>query len=237
MKSSQAAALTLALLLCLAAAPAVLAQDNGGQAAGPPSPPPAQPAVPGPETPAPPTPPSGPSSPASGEFGDTNPFLAGEQTIGLSAGAQIPLFMAPGATDNNSKLLVGGVFGFSYQYFIARGIALGGSLAGAFNGTIGGRSLFVAPLSFRTAYWWAAMPFEFCAAAEAGGYLMRLDTHGMLGPFAKVGGEVLWRISQGWSVGVKGYLWIVPEIHTGSNSSLSRTSGLTEVAMSAVYHL
>jgi hypothetical protein len=215
MKASIAAALGFAALLILAPAQAAPAQDN-----------------PASENPV------EPGLPSTDEILPVNPFLRGEQTISLGAGLQIPIFIADTEISPiDSKLLLGGSFSFSYQYFISRGFALGGTIAGAFNGTIGGRSLFIAPLSFRTAYWWSALPFEFCVAAEAGGYLMRLDADGMLGPFTKAGGGAYWRVSSAWSVGLQGYFWLVPEIHTGSYSSLTRVGGFVEAAIAAVYHI
>ncbi len=177
-------------------------------------------------------------APASVEVQVENPFNKGTQTIGISAGVHIPLFVFGGnATSTEDNLSTGGLFGFQYQNFIAPGLAIGGSISGAFNGTIGGGSLFVAPLTFRTAYWWSLLPFELCVAAEAGGYLMRYDNHGMVGPFAKAGGGAYWRSSPSWSLGLQTYYWLVPEIHTGDYADLTRFGNFLEVGLSAVYHL
>jgi hypothetical protein len=226
MKPKTAAALGLAASLALASLGAVSAQT----APDAPKAPDEAPTTTSPETP------QAPESPIVGEEGtfSPNPFLRGEQTISLGAGLHIPLFILPGSAD---KLELGGAFSFGYQYFIARGLAIGGTIAGAFNGTLAGRSLFVAPLSFRTAYWWSIMPFEVDVAVEAGGYLSRLSGSGMLGPFAKVGGGAYWRTTSSWSLGLQTYLWLVPEIHWGDYSDYTRTGGLLEVSASAVYHL
>jgi len=215
MKPTIAAALGLATLLALAPMQSAFGQEATA---------PQGPA----ETPA----------PAEEEALSPNPFLPGEQTIALGAGVYLPIFILPDTREIvESKLDLGGVFSFSYQYFIARGLAISGTIGGGFNGTIGGRSLFVAPLSFRTAYWWAILPFEFNVGAELGGYLLRLGDYGMIGPFAKVGGGALWRSASSWSLGLQASFWLVPEIHTGSYSDLTRTGGFTEISALAVYHL
>ena len=218
MKPSIAAATALAALLLVAALPAAFAQ------AGTPADKPAQP-VEGP--------------PPSGDETASNPFRRGDQTIALGAGLQIPLFIAPAAAGAtaDTTLLLGGAFSFQYQYFVSTGIAIGGTIAGAFNGTIGGRSVFVAPLSFRTAYWWSILPFEFCAGGELGAYLVRLDGNGVIGPFAKAGGGAFWKTSSAWSLGLQSYFWLVPEIHTGAYADLTRWTGFMEVSLAAVYHL
>ncbi len=166
----------------------------------------------------------------------------GDQTISLTTGFQIPLFVLPDTSSTEgAKLLLGGSFAFTYQYFLSSHIAIGGTLTGAFNGTVGGRNLFIAPLSFRTAYWWTKGALEIGIGLEAGGYLMRLTSsgasYGMVGPFAKFGPAVSWRITQGWSIGSQAYYWFVPEIHSGDMASETRFGNFVEFAVAAVYHL
>jgi hypothetical protein len=170
----------------------------------------------------------------------SSPFLPGEQTIGLAVGLQIPTFayFPSYATYNNlSNLYLGGSFSFSYQYFVERGLAIGGNIAGAFNYTIGGNTVFTAPLGFTTSYWWSAMPLEFSVLAEAGGYLSRYADDGMLGLFAKAGGGAYWRIAPSWSVGLQAYFWFVPELHVDPYTSLDALAGYVETSVGAVYHL
>lgn len=169
---------------------------------------------------------------------ESGAYSRGDQTLSLTTGFQIPLFIFPDTSDlPGAKLLLGGSFAFTYQYFLTSHLAIGGTLNGAFNSTIGGRSLFIAPLSFRTAYWWTKGPLEAGLGLEVGGYLMRLDSYGMLGPFAKFGPALSWRITQGWSIGTQAYYWFVPEIHSGTETSKTRYGNFLEFAVAAVYHL
>ena len=169
---------------------------------------------------------------------EVNPFLPGEQLIGLSAGAQIPVFLLPD-TGGSANLQFGGSFSFSYQYFVARGLAIGGTIAGAFNGTIGGNSIFTAPLGATASYWWAKLPFEFTVLGEAGAFLMRSSGTGtgMIGPFVKAGGAAYWRATPSWSLGLQAYLWFVPEMHYAEYTSFTQYGGFVETSLAAVYHL
>jgi len=218
MKPHSAAALAIAALLLLPLSS--FAADAPGAA---PSPSPA-------------SPPDGGSG-ASAAGTSENPYLPGDQTIGLSAGLHIPAFLVPSMEGGVANLDLGGSFSFSYQYFILRGFAVGGNLAGAFNSTIGGLSLFVAPLGATASYWWAKLPFEFTLGGELGAYLMRYNNYGMIDPFAKAGGGVFWRVTGSWSVGLQAFLWFVPEIHYGDFASLSDFGGFVETSVAAVYHL
>ncbi|MEI6875996.1 MAG: hypothetical protein WCL50_12805 [Spirochaetota bacterium] len=175
----------------------------------------------------------------SGEQGtlSSSPYKSGDHSISLSAGGMIPLAIIPFAGAATSQLHIGAGFGFSYRYFLDRQWAVGGSVSGAFNGTLAGRSLFIAPLSADISYWKAFVPFEFFLEGGVGGFLSRLDTNGMIGPFAKVGGAALWRTGSGWSVGIKSDVWLVPEIHVAPYADLTRTGLLLDAGLFAVYHL
>jgi hypothetical protein len=165
-------------------------------------------------------------------------FEKGDQTIGLGIGLQLPLFIFDSDFQTTSaNMNAGASFSVSYQYFVTKGLALGGSLSAAFNSTIANRSFFVAPLTFRTAYWWTTGPVELGLALEVGGDIKVLDSHTVFGPFAKAGAMAGWRISNAWSVGIQSFYWLIPEIHTGDQSSLTRYGNMLEVSATATYHL
>jgi hypothetical protein len=169
---------------------------------------------------------------------DSTHFEKGNQTISLSAGVHVPLFISDTSFNvTEPHLYTGALFSFTYQDFIAPGLAIGGTLSGAFEQSIAASSFFIAPLSFRCAYWWNLGPFDADLAAEAGAYIMRYTSNNAYGPFFKLGGGASWRISNSWSIGLEPYYWLVPEIHTGSSASLTRFGNFLEVSLSASYHL
>jgi hypothetical protein len=182
-----------------------------------------------------------PNLPTDGTASDilqpNSPFLPGEQTIGLAAGAFIPVFLSPVTNNGVKNIDIGGLFSFSYQYFVARGWSVGGDITAALNYTIGGSSLFTLPLGATVSYWWTKLPLEFSVLAEAGVYMMRYNSEGMFDPFAKAGASAYWRITPSWGVGLQANFWFIPEIHYGDSSSLSQYAGYVETALAAVYHL
>lgn len=182
---------------------------------------------------------SGPDNGADATVADTpvNPYLPGEQTIGLATGFHIPVFLLPVTGGGASNLNLGGSISFSYQYFISRGFGLGGSISGALNGTIGGLTVFTAPLGVSASYWWAKLPFEFALLGEAGGYLTHYNNNSFIGPFGKAGGGAYWRATASWSIGLQAYFWFVPELHYGAYADLSQYGGFVETSVAAVYHL
>lgn len=221
MKPHSAAALAVAALLLLPFSAFALDSSGAAQPEGPSSPP---------ETSAPPAAPD-----LSG-----SPFLPGEQMIIIAAGLHIPAFLYTATGSGVGNLSLGGSFSFDYQYFVARGLSIGGNVAGAYNDTIGGLSIFTAPIGFTASYWWTKLPFEFSVLGEAGGYIMRYavtPSKGMIDPFAKAGAGVYWRATPSWSLGLQAYLWFIPEIHYGDSANLWGYGGFVETSIGAVYHL
>jgi len=221
MKPSTAAALGLALVFLAGPAGRLAAQESAGPQAGG----------------------VGNKSPSSAiaagaDLGNDNPFTVGSQLITLSVAGQIPLFTFDGDLDvTDVRTYMGGSFSFGYQYFVIPRLSIGGALSGSYNLSVGSLSLFILPVTFKTAYWWSLYPFEFSLGAEAGGYMMRFDGNGMFGPMAKAGGGAYWRVSSGWSLGIEANYWFVPEIHTGKHADLTRFGNFLETGLMAVYHI
>jgi hypothetical protein len=167
--------------------------------------------------------------------GDFSPYKSGDQAISLSAGVALPLAVLP--DQGSGSLGVGAGFGFSYRYFLDRQWAVGGSISGAFNGTPASRSYFTAPLVAELSWWHAFTPFELYLDAGLGLFLSRLDGKGMIGPFATLGGAVMWKTASGWSLGLQAGAKVLPELHSGDYSDLTRTALFLDTGLIALYHL
>lgn len=183
------------------------------------------------------------STPLQAQGGDASDLFGGyhekgSQIISITTGAGIPLFILPASADpgEDRPLKVGASFNLSYRYFIADRVTIGGGLTGAFNGTVGGRTLFLAPVTVGAAWWWNSAALEGNAGLDVGMNVMRLSGNGMLTPFAKAGTGLFYRISGGWSLGAQMYGWLIPEIHTGDYSELTRYGTELELSISALYH-
>lgn len=162
----------------------------------------------------------------------------GSQLISLSAGTEIPLFIIPqdsGATETY-PLGFGASFSLEYQYFIANRLTLGGSLTGAFNTTVAGRTLFIAPIAAHMGYFWGIAPMEYSLGLDAGITIMRLSGNGVITPFTKLNFGIFRQISESWSLGGNLSYWLIPEIHTGAYSNLTRYGNFLGLTLSALYH-
>lgn len=162
----------------------------------------------------------------------------GSQLISLSTGAEIPLFILPqdpGAAESY-PLGFGASFSLEYQYFIANRLTIGGSLTGAFNTTVAGRTLFIAPIAAHAGYFWGIAPMEYSLGLDAGLTIMRLSGNGVITPFTKLNFGIYRQIGESWSLGGSLSYWLIPEIHTGAYSNLTRYGNFLGLTLSALYH-
>ena len=162
----------------------------------------------------------------------------GSQLISLTTGAEIPLFILPAdaAATSTYPLGVGASFSLNYEYFVANRLAIGGSLCGAFNTTVGGRTLFMAPIALKLGYWWGSAPMEYTLGVDLGLNIMRLSGNGVITPFAKAGGGAFVQMTQAWSLGGQIYWWFIPELHYGASTGLNRYGNFLEISIGALYH-
>lgn len=162
----------------------------------------------------------------------------GVQSIEISPGAFLPLFILD--TDfslaDTTNLSPGATFSVRYEYLLSRSLGVGAAMAGAFASTIGGRTLFMAPVT-GTVYWHGGSDaLEFLAGGEVGFNVMRLSGKGLLSPIEKLGGGIARTISDNWSIGGRILYWFAPELHTGTYAGLTMYGNFLEISFGARYH-
>ncbi len=162
----------------------------------------------------------------------------GSQSIELSPGGFVPLFVLDSAFSfySCSNMNPGAVFGIQYRYMLSRHLAVGGSISGSFVTTIGGRTLFLAPICASASWLGGSDLLEFDATLETGMNIMRLSGSGMISPIVKAGAGLSRYISDAWSIGGRFSWWFVPELHTGTYTNLNSYANFLEFGVSARYH-
>jgi len=162
----------------------------------------------------------------------------GSQSIELSPGGFLPLFVLDStyALYPQTNMNPGAVFGIQYRYMLSPHIAVGGSLSGSFVTTIGGRTLFLAPICATASWLGGSDALEFDLSLEAGLNIMRLSGNGLISPIVKAGAGLSRYISDAWSIGGRFSWWFVPELHTGAYANLNSYGNFLEFGISARYH-
>ncbi|HPN03363.1 MAG TPA: hypothetical protein PK775_00590 [Rectinema sp.] len=171
-----------------------------------------------------------------------DPFEAtrvkGDQSISIDIGGFVPLFVLDntGTPISPSNMSIGTAFSVQYRYMLGKNFAIGGSGAGSFVTTVGGGTLFLAPIAITGAWIWSREPMEYEVSAELGMNIMRLYGNGLISPIAKFGGGISRFVDSSWSIGFKLNWWFVPEIHLGAYSNLTSYANFLEFSIGANYH-
>jgi hypothetical protein len=162
----------------------------------------------------------------------------GDQSITILAGGFIPLFVLDntGALISPSNMYPGASFGVQYRYMLGKSIGIGGSIAGSFVTTVGGGTLFLAPIGVTAAWVAGGEPMEYEVSTELGMNIMRIYGNGLIEPYAKLGAGLSRYVSSSWSIDTKVSWCFIPEIHLGTYSSLNSYANFLEFSIGAIYH-
>ena len=119
---------------------------------------------------------------------------------------------------------------------LGKHFGIGGSIAGSYVTTIGGGTLFLAPIGLSAAWVGGTELLEFEGSTELGMNIMRLYGNGIISPYAKLGIGLSRYINSSWSIGAKMNWWFVPELHIGTYSNLNSFANFLEFSVGATYH-
>jgi opacity protein-like surface antigen len=162
----------------------------------------------------------------------------GDQSITILAGGFIPLFVldSTGALISPSNMYPGASFDVQYRYMLGNHIGVGGSISGSFVTTIGGGTLFFAPIGATAAWIGGGDPLEYEFSTELGMNIMRLYGNGLIEPYAKLGAGLSRYVTSTWGIGAKVSWCFFPEFHFGTYSSLNSYANFLEFSIGASYH-
>lgn len=162
----------------------------------------------------------------------------GDQSITIQAGGFVPLFVldSTGALIPSSNMYPGASFDVQYRYMLDNHIGLGGSISGSFVTTIGGGTLFFAPIGATVAWVGGGDPLEYEVFAELGMNIIRLYGNGLIEPYAKLGAGVSHYVALAWDIGLKVAWCFFPEFHLGTYSNLNSYANFLEFSIGASYH-
>ena len=169
-------------------------------------------------------------------------YTTGDQLFTINAGPIIPLFTwapSPGDGDDYINSLEGvsvGVAGsLNWGTFIADNFLLGIDLGGMLSWTAN-RTLSMIPISFRTAYYFMAYPFEIPVYLNTGFSFNTLDDYFTITPCLRPGVGAYWNMNGEWAFGINAEYWFMPELYFDSMAEQTRIANFLQFSISAVYH-
>jgi hypothetical protein len=167
----------------------------------------------------------------------TKLFNPGDKIFSISLGVEDPLF---NINPNNEKMIkpklsLGGSAELEWDFFVLPGFALGGQLGGAFNSTPASRTLFMVPITFKTTYFFASLPWEFPVGLGVGTCIDTVSDSTHVDLFFKPQAGVFYRATPDWSFGMNLSYWIIPQFYS-AHPQQSRIANILGVTLSGLYH-
>lgn len=161
-------------------------------------------------------------------------YSSGEQNFSFSVGIIVPLFFSNENGTVQTNINVGGMGYLAYNYFLTKGLFLGGELGGMFAGTIGENMLYIVPFGLRVGYQFTLGRFEFPISLMVGGAVQKYLETNYFGLFLKPSVSMFFRFNPDWSFGLNTAWWLVPQWTKESRKDMM--GHFLEITLSARYH-
>jgi len=165
------------------------------------------------------------------------PFERGDGILSLALGTSVPLgFYDPNASAfSGSNMNMGIEFALSYLGFLNDSWLIGGEAGGSFMNTVGGRSLFMAPIALRVGYAIPLNPIIILPSAGVGVAIMSIGSSKHVDPIFKLGSSFLYRATLDLSYALDLFAHIVPQFY--ADETQNRTGFFIEATLALSYHL
>lgn len=159
----------------------------------------------------------------------------GDGIFSLNLGTITPIFFVRDSAFYPPNSWPGFGFGLAYMGFLDENWMMGGQLSASFINTIAERRLFIAPISFRTAYSINLNPFFISPALGAGMIISSLGEYKHIDILFLAGSYFSWRINNDLSYGLNLFINIAPQIY--KDREQSTTGFFIEGLFSVQYHM
>jgi hypothetical protein len=162
-------------------------------------------------------------------------YTLGDQTLSISAGVFLPLFLLPTGTallaGNPSQLTVGGEAFLNWSAYVAPQIRIGAELGGAFCFDPNENLLLMLPLIAKASYVFTIYPFEIPVTFGIGMNILKYTDQYYVDLLLKPGASLFWIFNSSWAFGLNVNYWFDMQM-----SSNFRIGNFLEISLSALYH-
>ena len=159
----------------------------------------------------------------------------GDQTIKISLGVDVPLWMhGAGTSYYPSNIYVGGTGSIGYNYYLAGGFSIGGDINFQFNTTRAGNVLFKLPIMIRPSYTFTVWRIQIPVSIGLGATFESYDGNNYFNVSIQPEIAAYYVINEEWSLGVAVSYDFIPQWY--SDSSYNRFGHFLNTCVSLRYH-
>ena len=162
-------------------------------------------------------------------------YTLGDQTLSITAGLFVPLFLAPTGTwllaGSQPQLSLGGLAFLNWAAYVAPRIRVGVELGGTFTFDPNANLLLMLPIIAKGAYVFSMYPFEIPLSLGWGINILKYTDQFYVDMLLKPGASLFWIFNSSWSFGFNLNYWMDFQF-----SSNFRVGNFLETSLTALYH-
>ncbi|MGA2479968.1 MAG: hypothetical protein ABSG63_14550 [Spirochaetia bacterium] len=172
---------------------------------------------------------------ANAQVVEPSQYTLGDQTLSISAGIFLPLFLLPTGTallaGNPPQLTVGGEAFLNWSAYVAPRIRIGAELGGAFSFDPNQNLFLMLPIIAKASYVFTIYPFEIPVSFGIGMNILKYTDQYYVDLLLKPGASLFWIFNASWAFGLNLNYWFDMQM-----SSNFRIGNFLEISLSALYH-
>ncbi len=165
-------------------------------------------------------------------------YSLGDQTMSISAGLFVPLFLLPTGTwllsGNPPQLSLGGAGSLAWAAYVSPQMRLGVEGGGTFTFSPNGNTLFMLALLGKATYALTVYPFEIPLSFAVGMNVVKYVDQSTIDLLLRPGASLLWIYNSSWSFGLTLNYWF--DMQFSADPTQSRAGNFLETSLTALYH-
>jgi hypothetical protein len=174
---------------------------------------------------------------AAGADNPSTLYSLGNQTLSVSAGAFIPLFLVGGSPEiGSTNLSMGGVAAVDWAAYLSPRLRVGAGVGGAITFDPNYSSLLMLPIVVKASYLVDFYPWEIPLTLGAGINVLKYGADTTIDFLVRPGTGLYWTYNSSWSFGLNLNYWWDMQFVKGTLTGGVTAGNFLEVSLSALYH-
>jgi hypothetical protein len=173
---------------------------------------------------------------AAGE-GSSSQYSLGNQTLSITAGGFIPLFLVGGTPEiGGMNLSLGGVGSIDWAAYVSPHVRVGAALGATFTFDPNYTTLLMVPIIAKASYLFDFYPWEIPLTLGMGMNILKYSSDSTIDFLIKPGTGIYWTYNSSWSFGLNlNYWWDMQFVKETLDGGVT-IGNFLEISLSALYH-
>ncbi|MGA2764097.1 MAG: hypothetical protein ABSG17_12090 [Spirochaetia bacterium] len=175
---------------------------------------------------------------AAGDNGSSqSQYSLGDQTLSITGGMFVPLFLVGGSPEvAGTNLSIGGVGSIDWAAYVSSHVRIGAAIGGTFTFDPNFTALLMVPITAKVSYLIDFYPWEVPVTMALGMNIIKYSADSTIDFLVKPGTGLFWSYNSSWSFGVNLNYWWDMQFTKGTLSGGFVAGNFMEISLCALYH-